>query len=129
MSDIYLQLLSRIPVVAEQTYLGEQRIQEAQTNAALSNEAIARIVHISEKTWRRWKKKGSIPRASLPAVAAALGLQLQELDKEGLSNGDVVTLRRLGAELAEVRQSQARMEEMLAEALRRPSRRGAPASG
>lgn len=75
---MYVELRSRIPIVAEQTQLGEQRIQDAQTRAGLSNEAVARVVHVSEKTWRRWKKQGSIPTASLPAVAHALRLELHE---------------------------------------------------
>jgi DNA-binding transcriptional regulator YiaG len=79
MSDMYLELRSRIPVVAEQTQLGEQRIQDAQDRVGLSNEAVARYIPVSEKTWRRWKKAGSIPTASLPAVARALRLDLVEL--------------------------------------------------
>lgn len=76
---MYLELLSRIPVVAAQTYLGTARIQEAQDACGLSNEAIARQIHISEKTWRRWKQAGSIPTSSLPAAARALRLELREL--------------------------------------------------
>lgn len=79
MSDLYLELRSRIPVVADQTQIGEQRIQELQDRTGLSNEAVARVVHVSEKTWRRWKKQGSIPTASLPAVARALGFELHEV--------------------------------------------------
>jgi DNA-binding transcriptional regulator YiaG len=83
MSDLYVELRTRIPVVAEQTVLGSQRIDEAQKRAALSNEAVARLVPVSEKTWRRWKQRGAIPTASLPAVARALRLDLFELAPRG----------------------------------------------
>jgi hypothetical protein len=80
MSDIYLELVSRIPVVAQRTTIGRARLGEAQERVGLSNEAIARRVPVSEKTWRRWKEKGEIPTASLPAVASALRLELRELE-------------------------------------------------
>jgi DNA-binding transcriptional regulator YiaG len=78
MSDIYLELRTRIPVVAARTRLGTARIQEAQDATGLSNEAIARAIPISEKTWRRWKEAGEIPTAALPAVAKVLNLELLE---------------------------------------------------
>jgi hypothetical protein len=81
MSDLYLQLRSRIPVVAAQTIVGSARLQEAQDAVGLSNEAIARQIPVSEKTWRRWKEAGTIPTASLPAVARALRLELIEPDR------------------------------------------------
>lgn len=83
MSDLYLELRSRILVVAEQTVLGTQRIADAQKATGLSNEAIARLIPVSEKTWRRWKKAGKIPTASLPAAARALRLELRALNPEG----------------------------------------------
>lgn len=94
MSDMYLELRSRIPIVAEQTQLGTQRIRDAQARVGLSNEAIARIVHISEKTWRRWKNQGSIPTASLPAAARALRLELHELELD-MSAEQMADLREL----------------------------------
>lgn len=83
MSDLYLELRARIPVVAEKTHLGTARIDDAQTASGLSNEAIARQIPVSEKTWRRWKKAGAIPTAALPAVAKALRLDLRALNPEG----------------------------------------------
>ncbi len=79
MSDLYLELRTRIPVVAQRTVIGTQRLQDAQDAVGLSNEAVARRVPVSEKTWRRWKEAGEIPTASLPAVASALRLDLHEL--------------------------------------------------
>ena len=82
MSDLYLELRSRIPVVAAKTHVGSARIEEAQKRVGLSNEAIARRIPVSEKTWRRWRQSGEIPTASLPAVAAALHLELREISDE-----------------------------------------------
>lgn len=90
MSDMYLTLTSRIPVVAQQTHLGRQRLQDAQDAVGLSNESIARKVPVSEKTWRRWKEKGEVPTASLPAVAKALRLELRELSPPDGDLGDRV---------------------------------------
>ena len=77
MSDMYLELKSRIPVVAARTHVGSARLQEAQDAAGLSNERLAREIPVSEKTWRRWKDSGEIPTYALPAVARVLGLELR----------------------------------------------------
>lgn len=88
MSDLYLELRSRIPVVAAKTQIGSARIEEAQKRVGLSNESIARRVPVSEKTWRRWKQSGEIPTASLPSVAtlsrscATRGFRLKSLNQE-----------------------------------------------
>lgn len=82
MSDLYLELRSKIPIVAAQTRIGAERIREAQDLVGLSNESIARRIPVSEKTWRRWKEKGEIPTASLPAVAKALRLELHALQPD-----------------------------------------------
>lgn len=101
MSDIYVELRSRIAVVAAKTRLGTARIQEAQDRAGLSNEAVARRIPVSEKTWRRWKKAGEVPSASLPAVADALGLELHELSD---AHGQPAPFSRPAvAEIAEIR--------------------------
>lgn len=104
MSDIYVELRSRIAVVAAKTRLGTARIQEAQDAVGLSNEAVARRIPVSERTWRRWKESGEIPTASLPAAAAALRLELRELaaaDDYGASDGLSTTV--LAEEVADIR--------------------------
>jgi len=95
---MYLELVSRIPVVAAQTHIGTARLQEAQDESGLSNEGLAREIHISEKTWRRWKKTGAIPTTSLPAAARALRLTLHELDPAA----EAAVSSRLEEQLAEV---------------------------
>lgn len=69
--------------MAEKTHIGAARIEEAQKAVGLSNEAIARRIPVSEKTWRRWKQAGDIPTAALRTVAAALRLDLHELNPNG----------------------------------------------
>jgi hypothetical protein len=118
MSDIYLELRSRIPVVAAKTHVGTARIQEAQDAVGLSNEAIARSIPISEKTWRRWKEAGQIPTAVLPAVARVLGLELRQaevppLDSHAIAGADdIAQLRR---ENAETQERLGRIEKLLAQ--------------
>jgi hypothetical protein len=56
-------------------HIGIDRLREAQTNTGLSNEAISRRLHISERTWRRWRDLGEVPRYHLRAVAGVLGLE------------------------------------------------------
>jgi len=80
MSDLYLELTARIPVVADKTYLGKARMEDAQKRTGLSNERIAQQIPMSEKTWRRWKEDGTVPTAALPAVAKALRLELREMN-------------------------------------------------
>jgi hypothetical protein len=76
MSDLYLELRSRIPVVADRTAVGRDRLDAAQRAVGLSNERLARLIPISEKTWRRWKDRGEVPTYALPKVAQALRLEL-----------------------------------------------------
>lgn len=142
MSDIYLELKARIPVVAAKTHVGTARLQEAQDRTGLSNESIAREIPVSEKTWRRWKEAGTIPTAALPAVARVLRLDLVAAGARGRLEatpavgepptlGEPVTreeLQALSASIAEIRASQARTERMLQRLAARPRRAG-PASG
>jgi hypothetical protein len=79
MSDLYLELRSRIPVVASRTEIGRDRLEAAQSATGLSNERIARLIPVSEKTWRRWKEAGTVPTYALPRVAEALRLELVEV--------------------------------------------------
>lgn len=120
MSDLYLELRSRIPVVAQQTHIGKARLQDAQNAVGLSNEAVARIVPVSEKTWRRWKEQGSVPTASLPAVARALRLEIRELepkveDRVAALEGELEAVQRQLAELREIGDGVARIERLLRE--------------
>lgn len=120
MSDLYLELRARIPVVAEQTHIGTARLAEAQKVSGLSNEAIARRVHISEKTWRRWKKVGEVPTPSLPAVASALGLELGPDDELRELRAALSEVRQELAEIQPLREQATRIEGMLHELLGRP---------
>lgn len=73
---MYLELKHRIPVIAARTHIGREELQRAQDTVGLSNERIARLIPVSEKTWRRWKEAGEVPTAVLPQVAKVLRLEL-----------------------------------------------------
>lgn len=73
---MYLELKHRIPVIAARTQIGREELQRAQDTVGLSNERIARLIPVSEKTWRRWKEAGEVPTAVLPQVAKVLRLEL-----------------------------------------------------
>lgn len=114
MSDLYVELKSRIPVVAEKTYLGTQRLQDAQAAVGLSNEAIARLIPVSEKTWRRWKSDGTIPTASLPSVAKALKFEIGPDDSRlAILEDRVEEVQRALADVAETKKIVARIEVLL----------------
>jgi len=89
-------------VVADRTAVGRDRLEAAQRAVGLSNERLARLIPISEKTWRRWKEAGEVPTYALPKVATALHLELVSVqpqpDELGLvDDGDP---RRLLEEIA-----------------------------
>lgn len=129
MSDIYLELKSRIPVVAARTHIGTERIQQLQAAKGLSNERIARQIPVSEKTWRRWKEQGEIPTAALPAVAPVLGLELHdgEAERVDMSNQRAPTQSEMADLRQEVRDLRVAVESLLQlvqEERQAPSRRG-----
>jgi len=78
MSSPYLDLMARIPVVASKTEIGPERLKEAQNRVGLSDEAVARLIHVSTKTWWRWRRSGTVPTVHLPAVAKALRLEFHD---------------------------------------------------
>lgn len=77
MSELYLDLKRRIPVVTYWTTVGTADMERAQERLGLSDEKLARSLHISTKTWSRWKRRGEIPSHELPRLAPILGFELQ----------------------------------------------------
>lgn len=80
MSDLYLDLKRRIPVVTEWTSVGSDEMERAQDRTGLSDEKLARLIPVSSKTWVRWKRRGEIPTHLLPKVAPILGFELVDPD-------------------------------------------------
>jgi len=111
MSDMYLELRSKIAVVAQKTYLGTARRPEAQDAVVLSNEAIARRIPCSEKTWRRYKQSGYVPTALLPTVAKVLNLDLVEAGQR--SEADTDEIRSLATQVSGMQEQLDRIERLL----------------
>lgn len=141
MSDLYVELRSRIPVVASRTEIGTSRLEAAQSAVGLSNERLARLIPVSEKTWRRWKAAGQVPTYALPTVAKALRLELVEvpatMDLSGPDGQPPLQLLRAGVEqlldgqgeaLSVQREILARLARIEAELDGRESRQQAPRS-
>src|SRR3954466_13408224 len=82
MSDMYLVLRSRLSEVTTWVELGSDVMRDARKRTGLSMEAVARLVHVSLKTYDRWEKRGAVPRHEVQAVAAALGLEIDDPSKQ-----------------------------------------------
>jgi hypothetical protein len=90
MSDLYLDLRRRIPVVADWTDVGTEAMEEAQSRTGLSDERLAREIPVSAKTWVRWKRRGQIPTHLLPKVAPLLGFEMVPLEPVRIAVPDAV---------------------------------------
>lgn len=80
MSDLYLVLRERLQAVAEEDWipLSGSVLIEARRQRGLSREALGARIHVASKTIERWEKNNKVKRASLPALARELGLQIEE---------------------------------------------------
>lgn len=123
MSCLYLDLRSRIPVMGERdwTEVPPDELRSAQKRAGKSDEEMAVDLHVTTKTWWRWRKQGRIPTTSVPAVARVLGLDLYEhfdsptpADREGRQ---IVTLETVSDRLESLEASVADVAEQIRRAL------------
>jgi len=89
--DLYLVLRERLSIVAEGFNIGTDVLDTAQAARGFSHERMARELGISEKTWRRWKAKGSVPPDHLEDVARVLRLDIEQPRQRVLLNGDEPT--------------------------------------
>lgn len=80
MSDLYLDLKRRIPVVTDWTDVGTEEMDRAQQRTGLSDERLARLIPVAARTWVRWKRRGQIPTHLLPKVAPILGFEMVPAD-------------------------------------------------
>lgn len=53
-------------------------LRAAQKRLNLSDEQIAVRLHVTAKTWWRWRTEGRVPTTAIPAVARVLELDLYE---------------------------------------------------
>ena len=75
-------------------------MQELQSGAGLSNEDMGRLLHVTEKTWRRWKEKGEVPNRDLAAFARAVKVELATISPQEESPYGIGQLTQ---ELADIR--------------------------
>lgn len=118
MSDLVVVLRERIRAVRRGVPLGTDRIRNAQEAIGLSNEKIARELYISEKTWRRWRDIGEIPREHLPAVAKVLRLEIED---PTAPSGELLIEARLGTiegQIAGIERRQVELVDTLDDVLR-----------
>lgn len=78
MSDLYMVLRSRLESVAEWVTLGTDVMLQAMREQGLSHERAARMIPVTEKTWRRWVAKGQVQRRDLPKVVEILNLEIEQ---------------------------------------------------
>ena len=81
--------------MASRTPVDRELLDEAQGRVGLSNERLAALIPVSEKTWRRWKAAGAIPTYALGRIAEVLQLELTEVQPE--DGPASLSLQRLGA--------------------------------
>lgn len=81
MSDMYLVLRSRLESVADSRRqwidVGTDVMKEARTARGLSYETVARLTHVSSKTYERYEKRGRLPADEIDVFAEALGLSIE----------------------------------------------------
>ena len=80
MSDAYLDLKARIPVVArtEKTSVDSDLLTQQRRRLGLTNLDVARELAVTERTWARWIGDGEIPTRSVREVARVLELDFYE---------------------------------------------------
>lgn len=81
MSDMYLVLRSRLESVADSRRqwidVGTAVMKNARTARGLSYETVARMTHVSSKTYERYEKAGRLPADEIEVFAEALGLTIE----------------------------------------------------
>lgn len=92
----------RKPKSQETTELEPRALREAQVRSGLSDTQASARLHVSDTTWKRWRKTGKVPTTAIPAVSRVLGLPelLRHFDpaspngEDGLKR-EVAELRRM----------------------------------
>lgn len=77
MSDLYLILRHRLDGMTDWVMIDTDVLRQARRRLSLSQEAVARQLHVSSKTYERYEKSGRVPRSQVAALAALLELQIE----------------------------------------------------
>lgn len=80
MSELYLVLRERLRSVAEEDWveIDGDVLLKARKRRGIGRETLGALIHVSSKTIERWEKTGRVKRASVPALARELDLQIEE---------------------------------------------------
>jgi transcriptional regulator with XRE-family HTH domain len=97
MSDLYLTLRRRLNEVAEWVDLGTDVMWDARDAKGLSRAYVARRLHVSEKTYERWEKRGAVPRHTVAAVARVLDLEIEQPTRRTITIADEDEASKLDA--------------------------------
>jgi transcriptional regulator with XRE-family HTH domain len=115
-----------LAVAMEPKEIGK-RIAAARQRKGWTQLTFALAANVSPSTVGRWESGQLPPVRELMRIAELLEVEPEELVEADPTGEDQISA--LQAELAEVRRSQERMEKMLQDALGKPARRAARASG
>jgi transcriptional regulator with XRE-family HTH domain len=79
MSELYLTLRTRLPVVTEWVEIGTEVMRNARRERGFSMEALARQLHVVSKTYERYEKAGRLPVNLVDRFGEILGLEIERL--------------------------------------------------
>jgi hypothetical protein len=99
MSELELVLRHRLEQVRKGVIVGTEPLQAAQDATGLSNERLARELHVSSKTWERWKKAGEVPSYYIDEIARVLRLEIERPTQRPLASPDGPAIADHQAEL------------------------------
>ena len=77
MSDFYLVLRRRLDHVTDWVLIETDVLKQARRRRGLSYEGVARLLHVSSKTYERYETRGRVPRHVLPSLAEILELEIE----------------------------------------------------
>jgi len=135
MSELELVLRRRLESVRKGVHVGTDVLAQAQDGTGLSNERIARELHIATKTWERWKKAGEVPIYHIDDVAEVLRLEIERPGPVAVRLPEPQTrmLQEVGTDvrvlLSEVREALDRLERIESAVVPGATRRQPPRTG
>lgn len=66
--------MEKKPKTQEVTEVDPHELRNAQLRSGLTDAQVATRLHVSDTTWKRWRKTGALPTIAVPAVARVFAL-------------------------------------------------------